>query len=129
MRKIIIILIGLLGYMACFPGTDVVCAYAGGHDGVAILAGASGDEVWRCEREYNADMNLPRILGEVTSSPVVPVVLRCCHPEQGQTADRYAADRVGAGVVKAAFEFKSSDLSVGLYAVDYYVYRLRRLII
>ena len=44
-------------------------------------------------------------------------------------ADRYAADRHARGSAKATSEFKSSDLSVGLHAVDYYVYRLRRLII
>ena len=49
--------------------------------------------------------------------------------ETGQNADRFAANRFEAGVVKVTSEFKSSDLSVGLHAVDYYVYRLRRLII
>ena len=44
-------------------------------------------------------------------------------------ADRYAADRHARGSTKVTSEFKSSDLSVGLHAVDYYVYRLCRLII
>lgn len=50
-------------------------------------------------------------------------------PKPAQNADRFAANRFEAGVVKVTSEFKSSDLSVGLHAVDYYVYRLRRLII
>ena len=56
-------------------------------------------------------------------------LLCCLFYETGQNADRFAANRFEAGVVKVTSEFKSSDLSVGLHAVDYYVYRLRRLII
>lgn len=88
---------------------------------------ASRDQ-WRCEREYNADLNLPRVAGEVSPAPVVPVSQRG-GSGTGQNADRFAAGRFEAGVVKVTSEFKSSDLSVGLHAVDYYVYRLRRLII
>ena len=62
------------------------------------------------------------------ASPVVPVSQRG-GSGTGQNADRFAANRFEAGVVKVTSEFKSSDLSVGLHAVDYYVYRLRRLII
>ena len=61
-------------------------------------------------------------------APVVPVSQRG-GSGTGQNADRFAANRFEAGVVKVTSEFKSSDLSVGLHAVDYYVYRLRRLII
>lgn len=74
------------------------------------------------------DLNLPRVAGEVSPAPVVPVSQRG-GSETGQNADRFAANRFEAGVVKVTSEFKSSDLSVGLHAVDYYVYRLRRLII
>lgn len=66
--------------------------------------------------------------GEVSPAPVVPVSQRG-GSGTGQNADRFAANRFEAGVVKVTSEFKSSDLSVGLHAVDYYVYRLRRLII
>ena len=35
----------------------------------------------------------------------------------------------GTGVAKLTAAFRTSDLSAGPHAVDYYVYRLRRLII
>ena len=110
MRKIAIILSGLL-----------CCLF------YETVDRASRDQ-WRCEREYNADLNLPRVAGEVSPAPVVPVSQRG-GSGTGQNADRFAAGRFEAGVVKVTSEFKSSDLSVGLHAVDYYVYRLRRLII
>ena len=79
--------------------------------------------------QANADLNLPRVLGEVSPAPAAPVFQRGGHAESGPAADRYAADRHARGSTKVTSEFKSSDLSVGLHAVDYYVYRLCRLII
>ena len=113
MRKILVILLGLFGCLL-FTGS-----------GSRTLA----HDAWLCEREYNADLNLPRVLGEVSPAPAAPVFQRGGHAESGPVADRYAADRHARGSTKVTSEFKSSDLSVGLHAVDYYVYRLCRLII
>lgn len=118
---------------------SAVCSFAGaavgrlrhdaGHVSVTLSVDRASDAVWLCEREYNADLNLPRVLGEVSPAPAAPVFQRGGHAESGPAADRYAADRHARGSTKVTSEFKSSDLSVGLHAVDYYVYRLCRLII
>ena len=118
MRKILVILLGLFG-----------CLLFCGGGGRTLSVDRASDAVWLCEREYNADLNLPRVLGEVSPAPAAPVFQRGGHAESGPAADRYAADRHARGSTKVTSEFKSSDLSVGLHAVDYYVYRLCRLII
>ena len=118
MRKIAIILSGLLCCLFYETGGRGIPASVAEHAAVTISV----------DREYNADLNLPRVAGEVSPAPVVPVSQRG-GSGTGQNADRFAANRFEAGVVKVTSEFKSSDLSVGLHAVDYYVYRLRRLII
>ena len=123
MRKIAIILSGLLCCLFYETGGRGIPASVAEHAAVTISVDRASHDQWRCEREYNADLNLPRVAGEVSPAPVVPVSQRG-GSETGQNADRFAA-----GVVKVTSEFKSSDLSVGLHAVDYYVYRLRRLII
>ena len=99
MRKIIVILLGLFGCLLFCGGGGRTLAHDAGHVSVTLSVDRASDAVWLCERE------------------------------SGPAADRYAADRHARGSAKATLEFKSSDLSVGLHAVDYYVYRLRRLII
>ena len=47
---------------------------------------------------------------------------------QVRIADAFASCG-GTGVAKLISTYRSNDLSVGPHAVDYYVYRLRRLII
>ena len=127
MRKIAIILSGLLCCLFYETGSRGIPASVAEHAAVTISVDRASHDQWRCEREYNADLNLPRVAGEVSPAPVVPVSQRG-GSGTGQNADRFAANRFEAGVVKVTSEFKSSDLSVGLHAVDYYVYRLRRLI-
>ena len=109
MRKILVILLGLFGCLLFCGGGGRTLAHDAGHVSVTLSVDRASDAVWLCEREYNADLNLPRVLGEV--------------------APATAADRHARGSTKVTSEFKSSDLSVGLHAVDYYVYRLCRLII
>lgn len=128
MRKIAIILLGLLGCL--FYETDGCGSFTAGpvHAAVTISVDRASDDIWRCEREYNANLNLPRVPGEISPAQAVPVFQRGS-TDAGRNADRFAANRYDAGIAKVTSEFKSSDLSVGLHAVDYYVYRLRRLII
>lgn len=129
MRKIIVILLGLFGCLLFCGGGGRMLMHDAGHAAVTLSVDRASDAVWHCEREYNADLNLPRVPGEVAPAPVAPVFHRGGHAESNPAADRYAADRHVTGNTKVTSEFKSSDLSVGLHAVDYYVYRLRRLII
>lgn len=128
MRKIVVILLGLFGCLL-FTGGGRALTHGAGHAAVTLSVDRASDAVWLCEREYNADLNLPRVLGEVSPAPVATVFHRSGHAESNPAADRYAADRHVTGNTKVTSEFKSSDLSVGLHAVDYYVYRLCRLII
>ena len=124
MRKILVILLGLFGCLLFCGGGGRTLAHDAGHVSVTLSVDRASDAVWLCEREYNADLNLPRVLGEVSPAPAAPVFQRGGHAESGPAADRHAR-----GSTKVTSEFKSSDLSVGLHAVDYYVYRLCRLII
>lgn len=128
MRKIAIILLGLLGCLFYEMGGGRAFTAAPVHAAVTISVDRASDDVWRCEREYNANLNLPRVPGEVSPAPAMPVFQRGS-TDAGRNADRFAADRFDAGIAKVTSKFRSSDLSVGLHAVDYYVYRLRRLII
>lgn len=128
MRKLAIILLGLVGCLLFGTDGGDVRVSVVPHAAVTLSVDRASDDVWRCEREYNADLNLPRVLREVSPAPAMPVFQRG-GADAEPCADRFAADRHAAGIVKATSEFNSSDLSVGLHAVDYYVYRLRRLII
>lgn len=125
----IVILLGLLGCLLLSGGGERVCAHDAGHAAVTLSVDRASDAMWLCQREYNADLNLPRVPGEVAPAPVAPVFHRGGQAESHPAADRYAAGRHVTGSMKATSEFKSYDLSVGQHAVDYYVYRLRRLII
>ena len=128
MRKLAVILLGLMACLLLETGSGGMGAASAEHASVTLSVDRASGDQWLCEREYNADLNLPRVLGEVSPAPAVPVFQRG-RADAGQTADRYAADRCDTGIAKVTSEFKSSDLSAGPHAVDYYVYRLRRLII
>lgn len=86
-------------------------------------------DTWLCERTYNSDLNLPRVLGDVNTSPIASLSPRSGASGFGQTAYRYAAAFYDADVVKKSSVFNLPNLSTGPHAVDYYVYSLRRLII
>ena len=66
--------------------------------------------------------------------PLRPSRRAICTPTSGSASVRAvvrgaASWGCGTGVAKLTAAFRTSDLSAGPHAVDYYVYRLRRLII
>lgn len=127
MCKLVVILLGILGCLF-FSGDDG--GVSAGKTGYAVVDHAldgAPDDAWHCLRHCNADPELPRLLREVT--PATLLFQRGGHAECARGAERFFAERHAAGVSKAISEFESYNLSVGLHAVDYYVYRLRRLLI
>ena len=74
MRKIAIILSGLLCCLFYETGGRGIPASVAEHAAVTISVDRASHDQWRCEREYNADLNLPRVAGE--GSPAPPTVLR-----------------------------------------------------
>lgn len=127
MRNLLFI---VLAFTACL-------LFSEGGDGVRIrqqapsAAFSAGDvraDQWQCERTYNSDLNRqPRVLREAETCPAQPSFR---HGDRQVSAERAVAScGCGTGVAKLTSAFQSSDLSAGPHAVDYYVYRLRRLII
>ena len=131
MRKLLFI---VLAFTACL-------LFPEGGDGVRIrqqapsAAFSAGDvraDQWQCERTYNSDLHhQPRVLREAETCPAQPSFR---HGDRQVPAERavvraLASCGCGTGVAKLTSAFQSSDLSAGPHAVDYYVYRLRRLII
>lgn len=90
------------------------------------------DRVAVPERTYNSDLNhQPRVLREAESCPAQPSFR---YGDRQVPAERAVVRGAvswgcGTGVAKLTAAFRTSDLSAGPHAVDYYVYRLRRLII
>ena len=81
MRKIAIILSGLLCCLFYETGGRGIPASVAEHAAVTISVDRASHDQWRCEREYNADLNLPRVAGEVSPAPDpeparMPTVLR-----------------------------------------------------
>ena len=76
MRKILVILLGLFGCLLFCGGGGRTLAHDAGHVSVTLSVDRASDAVWLCEREYNADLNLPRVLGEVSPAPAAPAAGR-----------------------------------------------------
>lgn len=97
-----------------------------------LLGGRYARDEWQCERTYNSDLNhQPRVLREAESCPAQPSFRYGDRqvPAERAVVRGAASWGCGTGVVKLTAAFRTSDLSAGPHAVDYYVYRLRRLII
>lgn len=132
MRKLLFI---VLAFTACllFPegGGDGACIRQQAPS-AAFSAGDMHADEWQCERTYNSDLNhQPRVLREAESCPAQPSFR---YGDRQVPAERVvvrgaASWGCGTGVAKLTAAFRTSDLSAGPHAVDYYVYRLRRLII
>lgn len=120
----------LLGLLCCqffaVEGAPMPNAGAGLSTAVITVDRAAADQ-WSCEREYNSNLNLPRAIGEVVPSVSSPVPVRGVYLPTGRGS--LPQDACGADARKAASELESSHLFAGPRAVDYYIYRMRRLII
>lgn len=95
---------------------------------VLLSSGCVDNDRLRCQREYNSDLNLPRPAPDVHPQSVTLPQLRNANPVSGRKAQHLAAAR-DAGLLKATCSFVHDLLSAAPHGVDYYVYRLRRLII
>lgn len=130
MRKLLFIMLALAGCLLFTEqsgGVDVAQRTA-----TAVLsAGGSTPDMWQCERVYNSDLNQPQTLRAVESRPAAQLFQRGGNSAQALRAvvRGIASCGCGTGVAKLIFTFRSSNLCVGTHAVDYYVYRLRRLLI
>ena len=128
MRKLLIILLAWAGSLLFSEGRSTAHAAQTVRTAVLSVGNAPADQ-WQCERICNSDLNQPRVLREAEASPAAPMFQRGGLQGAARAALRCVASCGGTGVAKLISTYKSNDLSVGPHAVDYYVYRLRRLII
>ncbi|MEG1700217.1 MAG: hypothetical protein RR270_02935 [Alistipes sp.] len=128
MRKLLLVLLGLFGCLLFSAGRgEGVCRAAQAATTISIDHAVS--DSWLCERTYNSDLNLPRVVGEVSSSTEAPTSLRSNNSVPTQVAFRLAAAGREAAVPIARNKFTFPSHIAGSRVVDYYVYCLRRLII
>ena len=128
MRKLFFILLALAGCLLFSESRGDVCAVGAARTAVLSVGNAPADQ-WQCERICNSDLNQPRVHREAEASPAAPMFQRGSLHTAARAALRCVALCGGTGVAKLISTYQSNDLSVGPHAVDYYVYRLRRLII
>lgn len=128
MRKLFFILLALAGCLLFSESRGDVCVVGAARTAVFSVGNAPADQ-WQCERICNSDLNQPRVLREAEASPAAPMFQRGSLHTAARAALRCVALCGGTGVAKLISTYQSNDLSVGPHAVDYYVYRLRRLII
>lgn len=131
MRKLLFI---VLAFTACllFPEGGARCVHPAAGALCGLLGGDMHTDEWQCERTYNSDLNhQPRVLREAESCPAQPSFRYGDRqvPAERAVVRGAASWGCGTGVAKLTAAFRTSDLSAGPHAVDYYVYRLRRLII
>lgn len=127
MRKFILILFGLFCCLF-YETSSATVADKGEYAAATVTDNNAQDNVWRCQREYNADLGLPRLAGEISPAPISRLLHRA-ETAVNHTIDPCPVRRSDAEILQATSKFKSLDLSVGVRAADYYVFRLRRLII
>lgn len=129
MRKLLFIVLALAGCLLFTGQRGGACVAKPVRTAVFCAAGPQADQ-WQCERVCNSDLNQPGLLRAAEACPVAPLFRPGGPGCSARTAARcLAACGYGTGVARLTSTFRSSDLSVGTHAVDYYVYRLRRLII
>ena len=128
MRKLLFILLALAGCLLFSEGREGLRTVRTAPVAELSVCNVSAAQ-WQCERICNSDLNQPRVFRETEASPAAPMFLRGSLHTAVRAALRCVASCGGTGVAKLISTYRSNDLSVGQHAVDYYVYRLRRLII
>ena len=131
MRKLLFIVVAFTACLLFPEGGDGACIRQQAPS-AAFSAGDMHTDEWQCERTYNSDLNhQPRVLREAESCPAQPSFRYGDRqvPAERAVVRGAASWGCGTGVAKLTAAFRTSDLSAGPHAVDYYVYRLRRLII
>lgn len=97
----------------------------------ALSAGSASADRWRCERTCNSDLNLPRLAPVAGPESVTPPQLCGARPasyRHSQQLQLLAAVRC-AGRMKATSSFLLTFHSAVPQGADFYVFRLRRLLI
>ncbi|MEG1672968.1 MAG: hypothetical protein RRZ83_01450 [Alistipes sp.] len=127
MRRLTIILCVILLSWCCGAKASVAEPCHTTTCSAQIGIDASTSNELRCEREYNSDLHLPRPLAEM--EPVRTLSLRLLsNPERMGVKCGIPVGREGCNV-DCLPEFTHNVLLAGGDAVDYYIYRLRRLLI
>ena len=90
---------------------------------------SSPPDQWHCERIYNSDLGQFGLLRKAESRPVVQLLKRVGFAATRTLCRQADSCNCGTGIANLSSAYHSNNLSVGAYAVDYYVYRLCRLII
>lgn len=127
MRKLGFILAALICCLFTATGGGEAPASPAAPTAILTFSHAAADQ-WRCERAYNSDLNLSRAFQEVTPVQVPPVTFRGGAANADRPSLRFGACDC-AGSLKATSIFNFPIPLSGGRAADYYVYRLRRLII
>lgn len=96
---------------------------------VEFTAGNADSGQWHCERIYNSDLGQFGLLRKAESRPVVQLLKRVGFAATRTLFLQADSCNCGTGIANLSSAYHSNNLSVGAYAVDYYVYRLCRLII
>lgn len=127
MRKLGFILLLAVSCLFTTGGGPKAHASRAVQSAVLSIDRAAADE-WRCERICNSDLNVPRVLQEVTPVQASATSFRGAADTE-RLSLRHAAAGRGAGSLKATSCFNFPISVFGVRAADYYVFRLRRLII
>lgn len=127
MRKIAVILLSLLLGSIC--GTEAFAGSLSEEAACPVQVGFDSPvrEELRCEKEYNSDLGVPRPAAEVEPVRTLSVRTLSCPERQGVKCG-VSCGREGY-TVNCLPEFTINLLLAGDDSVDYYVYRLRRLLI
>lgn len=130
MRKLGFILLALICCLTVAAGGGESAASHTVQMAVLTIDRTAADE-WRCERICNSDLNLPRAVREVTPPQAsAPAPLRVSLSDAARASLRHAAGLcAAAGYLKETPVFHVPIRFSGPRVADYYVYRLRRLII
>lgn len=127
MRKVLLILFCLA---ACLHLNGRGAGVQGKSAGSVVAAIDREAEQWRCERVYNSDFNVPGDLRvEIPASVTAPAFRSAGYAGSVRAMLRRQAECALAATPGLTSEYQSSCLSAFAYGPDYYVYRLRRLII
>lgn len=120
-----LILLGLFSCLLC-GGSTASYAPAATPQDVVLSVDTAPSEQWLCERECNSDLNLPRVVSDVAPASNAPLPQR-----DVRDMERFAVKcsvAYSEGTCEAS-RFGFQNLSACVCRVDYYVYRLHRLII
>lgn len=96
---------------------------------VELTAGSVSGDQWYCERIYNSDLGQSGLLRKAEARPALQLFKRAGFTPMRTLLRQADSHGCGTGIANLLSTYHTNNLSVGTCAVDYYVYRLRRLII